>query len=90
LLGPVFSVIENFGHPRMIPILPSVFSVFLYSVFGLFGPVFGHDHIDQIEEHMYINNGSRTSISLDNTSASAQYLRVAAQNGNTSQITAYR
>jgi hypothetical protein len=47
LLGPVFSVIENFGHPRMIPILPSVFSVFLYSVFGLFGPVFGHDHIDQ-------------------------------------------
>ena len=32
----------------MIPIINSVFSVFCYSVFGLFGPVFGHDQIDRI------------------------------------------
>src|SRR4051812_35685559 len=45
LLGTVFSVIENFGHPKMLPVLPSVL---LYSVFGLLGPVFGHEHITQI------------------------------------------
>ena len=50
LFGPVFSVTKNFGHLEMLPELPSVFSVFLYSVFGLFGPVFGHDHITQIEK----------------------------------------
>jgi hypothetical protein len=50
LLGPVFSVFTNFGHPEMLPKIRSVFPVFLYSVFGLFGPVFGHDHIDQIEK----------------------------------------
>ena len=50
LLGPVFSVIQNFGHLETLPELPLVFSVFLYLVFGLFGPVFGHDQIDQINE----------------------------------------
>jgi hypothetical protein len=50
LLGPVSSVFVNFGHLEMLPILPSVFSIFLYLVFGFFGPVFGHEHIDQIEK----------------------------------------
>lgn len=50
LLGPVYSVFKKFGHLEMLPILHSVFPVFLYSVFGLFGSVFGHDHIDQKEE----------------------------------------
>jgi hypothetical protein len=58
LLGPVFLVIENFGHPRKLPVLPLVFSVFLYLVFGLFGSVFGHDHIDQTK------NGSTGSSNL--------------------------
>ena len=31
----------------MIPVINSVFSVLCSSVFGLFGPVFGHDQIDQ-------------------------------------------
>jgi hypothetical protein len=45
-----FLVIENFGHLEMLTILSSVFSVFLYSAFGLFYPVFGHDHIEQTKE----------------------------------------
>ena len=51
----MYSVFKYFGYLEMLPKLPSVFQ---YSVFGFFGSVFGHDHIDQKEKmrhHIYFD-----------------------------------